>query len=219
MKELFWAIVALIALLTLVLITLGLRAVPLNKSALGVSNVFEDGLLFGLFALLFAPIYLAWMGGQSVWRRIHPPPALPTEGDDPVWGRKINRQVVETAFLAVADARMHHNANLAKRFIGEDLFKSLRRECSHANAGIEAQPRKRWSIDDVLFTDEGIEKGESLCHLSATVKGVILPVAKHNQPETATNEAAEEFEAHLEFERALPEVKDARWFLMRMSGL
>lgn len=88
MKELLWAIVALSGLLALVLITLGLRFQSLNKTSLGVSNIFEDGLLFAIFALLFAPIYLAWMGIQSIWFRLHRLPALPTECDDPFLGKR-----------------------------------------------------------------------------------------------------------------------------------
>jgi hypothetical protein len=39
----------------------------LNKTSLGVSNIFEGGLLFAIFALLFAPTYLAWIRIQSIW--------------------------------------------------------------------------------------------------------------------------------------------------------
>ena len=206
MKEFFWAIVALAILLTLTLIVLGLRWLPVNKTSLGVGNLFEDGLLFGIFAILFAPFYLAWMGVQAIWFRFHPPVGLPTEGDDPVWSRKTNRQVVETAFLAVQQARMNRNPNLAKRFISQDLYKRLRHECDRASSEIQSNGQVK--IKEIVFADERIEK--ALCYFNATVSAVIL---------NATQEDPEGVEAQLEFARALPEVHDARWQLMKMSEL
>ena len=88
MRELFWGIVALAGLSNLVLIALGLRFQSLNKTSLGVSNIFADGLLVAIFALLFAPIYLAWMGIQSIWFRLHGLPAVPSESDDAFLARK-----------------------------------------------------------------------------------------------------------------------------------
>jgi|SRR5215831_3594641 len=211
MKELLWAGIALLALLTMTLIVLGLRFGPVNKTALGVGNIFEDGLLFGIFALVFAPLYLAWMGGQAVWVRLYPPAPLPVDGDDPVWSRRINRQVVETAFLAVEHARIKRNPNLAKRFISQDLYKRLRRECNQADA-----ERGNWQgmeviLKEIAFTNERIEKDHKLCYFTATVNGDLrLP---------GSNESPQEFAEQLEFARALPEVVDARWQLMTMSGL
>jgi hypothetical protein len=45
-------------------------------------------LLFALFALLFAPTYLAWIRIQSIWFRVYRLPAVPTEGDDPFLGKQ-----------------------------------------------------------------------------------------------------------------------------------
>src|SRR5262245_31322761 len=117
MSELAWGIIALAALLLMTLIVLGLHFVQVNKTSLGVANLFEDGLLFGVFAILFAPFYLIWMGVHSIWIRIWPPPQLPIDGNDPVWSRKINQKMVETAVRAVQEARLKHSPSLAKRYI------------------------------------------------------------------------------------------------------
>ncbi len=209
MSDLLWATLALATLLILTLIVLGLRSLSLDKTGLGVSNLFEDGLLFGIFAILFAPIYLAWMGGRSIWFRLRPPAGFPTDGDDPVWSRRINRQVVETAFLAVQQARMKHNADLAKRFIGQELYKRLRREFGREKNQRENQSSRQVKLTDIVFAEERIEK--HLCYFNATVSGVI-----HDDSQSL--DEAEEFEVQLEFARALPEVHDARWQLMDMSG-
>jgi hypothetical protein len=212
MTEILWAIVALILLGLLVLIALGLRAVPGNKSGLGVSNVFEDGLLFGLFFLLFAPFYLVWLGVRSIWWRFWPPPTLPVDGDDPVWGRRINRQVVETAFLAVQHARMKHNPNLAKRFISHELYQQLRRDCDHSQTNRDVSPERNVQIKEVVFSDERVE--ERLCYFNAKVSGTISSAAGNDGSEAGSEEFAEQ----LEFARALPSVQAARWQLMKISG-
>jgi len=214
MKELLWATVALLALLILTLITLGLRSVPANKIGLGVGNVFEDGLLFGVFAIAFAPFYLIWMGAQAVWFRVYPPTGSPVEGDDPVWNRKTNRAVVEDAFLAVQQAKIDRNPNLAKKFISQDLYKRLRRECSDADKPGENRVRRQVRIKNIIFTDESLDRQHRLCYFSVTVNGAIsgAPNDDHNETET-------EFEAQLQFARALPEVQDAHWQLMSISGL
>src|SRR5215471_20990637 len=200
MKELLWASVALLALLAVTLIVLGLRFNPANKTALGVGNIFEDGLLFGIFAIAFAPIYLAWMGGQSVWARLYPPPALPVDGDDPVWSRRTNRKVVETAFLSVQEARIKRNPNLAKRFISQDLYKRLRREGHEADAENGIRQGMEVNLKDIVFSNERIDKDGKLCYFNATVTGDLrLP---------GSSELPQEFEAQLEFARALPEVLD-----------
>lgn len=212
MKELLWATVALLLLVLLTLIAIGLRAVPGNKRALGVANVFEDGLLFAVFAILFAPFYLAGTGLQSIWKRFHPSAALPVAGDDPVWGRRINRQVVETAFLAVQQARMKQNANLAKRFISQELYQRLRHECEQTTGVNQTGSHKDILIKDIVLSDERV--ADHLCYFNATVSGSISTAA---QDRDHHDEAVEHFEEQLEFARALPEVKDARWQLMRMS--
>lgn len=220
MRELLWAIVALVILLTLTLIALGLRFQSLNKTGLTVSNIFEDGLLFGIFAILFAPIYLAWMGAQSIWVRNHPPAALATDPNDPVWGRNVNREVVKTAFLAVQEARMKANPNLAKRFISSEVYQQLRRECGHGPASHENWSQQTVNIRDIVFTDERIEKDHALCYFNAVVSGTISRVSGEDGPRAASHaalEEPEEFEQHLEFARALPEVRDARWQLMTIS--
>lgn len=217
MKELLWATVALLALLFLTLITLGLRSVPANKIRLGVSNVFEDGLLFGVFAIVFAPAYLTWMGAQSVWFRINPPSALPVQGDDPVWSRKTNRAVVEDAFLAVQRAKINRNPNLAKRFISQDLYKRLRRECSDADKPGENRVHGQVRIKDIIFTDESLDRQHRLCYFNVTVTGAISGAPNNDLNDTESSET--EFEAQLQFARALPEVQDAHWQLMSISGL
>lgn len=214
MKELLWATVALLALLILTLITLGLRSVPANKIGLGVGNVFEDGLLFGVFSIAFAPFYLIWMGAQSVWFRVHPPTGLPVESDDPVWSRKTNRAVVEDAFLAVQQARVNHNPDLAKRFIGQDLYQHLRRECSDADKRGENRVLRQVRIKDIIFSDESLDRQHRLCYFNVTVTGAISSAPNDDHSESET-----EFEAQLQFARALPEVQDAHWQLMSMSGL
>ena len=217
MKELLWAIIAVALLLTLTLIVLGLRWLPANKTSLGVGNLFEDGLLFGLFALLFAPFYLAWMGVRSIWVRVRPPVPLPTDSDDPVWSRKLNRQVVETAFLAVQQARLNHNPNLAKRYISQDLYQRLRRECAGTKVSDEIRSKAVVHLKDIAFADERIEKRH--CYFNATVRGIIVTRPPEQEPPAAASGTAEDFAEHLEFARALPEVKDARWQLMTMSKL
>ncbi len=208
MRDFFWAIIAIFGLLVLVLIALGLRFQSANKSGLVVSNIFEDGLLFGIFAICFAPAYLAWMGMRSVWVRLWPGAGLPTDGDDPVWGRRVNRQVVETAFLAIQDARINHNANLAKRYISQELFRRLRRDCDLNSR--EARSDLWVKIKDIVFADERIE--QNLCYFNATVTAIL------QSDGTQRVDEPEEFEAHLEFARALPAVHDARWQLMNISG-
>ena len=163
-----------VGLLTLTLIALELRFQSVNKTGLAVSNIFADGLLFGIFAILFAPIYLAWNGAQSLWVRYHPPAPLASDADDPVWGRNVNREVVKTAFLAVQQARMAANPNLAKRFISSAVYQQLRRECDHANRKPEIRSDKSVNISDVVFNDERIDK--HLCYFNAVVSGTISTV-------------------------------------------
>lgn len=201
--------VALSGLLALLLIALGLRFQSLNKTSLGVSNIFEDGLLFGIFAILFAPIYLAWMGAQSLWHRLRPPQALSTDDDDPVWGRQINRRVVETAFLAVQEARNNHNPSIAKRFISQELYKQLRRECERAKTNHEIESGKsEVKVNNIVFAEERIDREHFLCYFNATVNATRVGDA---------DALPENFEQRLEFARALPEIRDARWQLMKLS--
>jgi len=211
MTESLWALLALILLHVLILMALRLRAVPRYKSALGASNVFEDGLLAGLFFLLFLPFYLAWLGAKDVRVQFWPPSTLPIHGDDPVWSRKINRQVVETAFLAVQEAQMKHNPNVARKFISHELYQRLRHDCDHPRTDHEVTPDKNVQILEVVVSDERIEENAGLCYFNAKVSGTIST--------GVNNDESEDFAVQLEFARALPRVQDARWQLMKMSGI
>ena len=64
-------------------------------------------------------------------------------------------------------------------------------------------------IKDIVFANERIEK--ALCYFNATVTATIVTAAQTGE--------MKQFEAQLEFARALPEVHDARWQLMKISGL
>lgn len=144
LHELIWALVALSLLGLLLLLftvnsnnTRGVRFIRLD-------DFLSEGLMYAVFMVAFMivvlPLYPIYALLAAVWHKYHPPAApvtLPVEGDDPIWGRTVNRKLVEVAFLAVQQAWMQRETESLKAFVGSEggagqiQFTAAKPACRH----------------------------------------------------------------------------------------
>ena len=164
MTELLWALVALILLSVLILLGLTNRRAGLHSSGFSsLDELMEGGLFMLAFFVLAAPLLLLWTLGEAIWKKYHPPVVLPVEGDDPLWGRNVNRKLVERAFLAVQGALSARDPALAQPFLSQTLGDDLRAECERLAAQPPVAPRGQVQLEEIDVRNERIHD----CKLSS----------------------------------------------------
>ncbi len=227
LHELLWAVVALALLGVLLLLGLAKSPYDFRPSGLrGLEDIFEAGLFGAGFIvvclILAVPLYPFYLLGMVVWRRFHPP--LPVEGDDPLWGRNVNRKVVEAAFLAVQHAWMKRSPDAARQLVSSDLYTALARECERLTAQHDVNMRQDIHVQDISLSDERIDKttvagkDNFAYSFKATIRGTMTNFITNTSTDEikAGSSTPQAFEEKLEFSRR-PNDGD-RWQMTSVTG-
>jgi hypothetical protein len=191
-----------------------------------------EAVLFGVaFMLVASPFILIWLGIRKAWSWYKyepppPPPPLPVEGDDPVWGRNVNRKLAEEAFTALRLARMKRDPNIARDFISEYLYGDLKYECDGLIARHEVNTREDIQLKEIVIHDENIDDqkmsgGEHSINwfFHATIRGTMTNYVAGEEDGriTAGSPDPQEFEEKMGFVRG-PEPSD-HWKIIWLPGL
>ena len=196
-----------------------------------VDRWFNSVVFYAVFLFVVVPLVALGQAIYRTWRRWFPPPPrppaapLPVNGNDPVWGRSVNRTVAEAAFRAVQEARSKGDPALAECVVGRSLGRDLKRERDDLLGRGEVNPRCDVRIDDVRVYDERIDRREfngrldTVCSFRATVRGTMTSyvAAGADGRVVSGSPAPQPFEEEMEFVR--PDRRSGRWLLAATSGL
>ena len=189
MHELLWALIALGVLGLLIMLGFGKSQNNLMPSGfISFEDVIEGGLFAVAFMILMLPLYPLYALGAVVWHKLHPPMVLDVHGADPLWGRDVNRKVVEEAFRAVQQAWTNKNPSIAKDYIGPDLLADLQRECARLTAQHETTTHQDIQIGDIDIQNERIDdykmsNGKHIIsyYLDAAIHGAMTNVTRRDE--------------------------------------
>lgn len=153
-----WGVAALILLFILSLFGLRTRFGPTNQiDIFNIDDLMSGGLVGCLFGIIALPAIVIW-AGISRLRNGPPPPkvpvVLPVEGDDPVWGRNVNRKVAENAFLKLPEALITCDPKIAKPYIDEFVYARLRKKCQSLRK--DTIPTSAKDITEIIVKTEMI---------------------------------------------------------------
>jgi hypothetical protein len=230
MRDILWGLIALVVLGLLCLFAVRKSGYShLAPSFMLVDDVSEDGLAALGFMILLLPLYPLILLVLAAWRWIHPvvpPPPLPVEGDDPVWGRSVNCKVVEAAFLAVQQAWARCDPEAVKDTVGPKLYGRLKAECDRLARAHQVHTRRDIQVQGIEICNERIDdyrlsNGQHAItyYLDATLRGMMTSyVAREADGEiTAGTPEPHPFEEQMQFARGPGE--DGRWVMVALSGL
>lgn len=99
MSPIIWGIIALVLLFVLSLFAKNRFDIGGKVDIFNVDDLMSSGLTGCLFGIIFFPFFVIY---GLIWPEVR----LPVEGDDPTWGRNVNRKVAEELFLAIQKARV-----------------------------------------------------------------------------------------------------------------
>ena len=192
-----------------------------------------DSLAYAAFVVVFMivalPFYPFYVLGAAVWHKYHPPVVpvpLPVEGDDPIWGRNVNRKRVEEIFRAVQQAWMQRETESLKEFVSADVRADLRQVCHLLKAHYEVNTRQDIHITEINIHDEKInddkwgDHSHSISyHFAATIRGTMTNFTTREQDGqlTAGSSDPQAFEEKMQFSRSTGSTDP--WCLVKSSGV
>ncbi len=217
MSTIILGIVALVLLFGLSLFAVKRFNLTNRIDIFNTDDALEAGLFGLVFVIVLAPVLLVIGLVQAIWF-YEPPKPLPVEGDDPFWGRNVNKKVVERAFLTLQEARMRREPDIVKDLVATWVYSDLKGEADELKTRHEINTRKDVVLTEVIVGNESIFKSaggpkDNTFDFDATIHGTMTNFNASEQDGriTSGSEEPQEFKTYMLFHRG-PAESD-RWLV------